>query len=187
MHGDMCLHAWDHMPACSWTHACNLLLVLCCRICGEYEQFRLKALKVPEDSREMMEQMAYMEEVKVDLVRKQWEAVQESLRCLTYLLDIHTFTPEEMEQNKVTLTWPKKLAPIFEENEEVMVASKVAPHSMAMYVHACDCSAGEGGERTDRETGEGDHRSGEVSSRVEEFSEYSDLTIMQQYCKEITL
>lgn len=139
MHGDMCLHAWDHMPACSWTHACNLLLVLCCRICGEYEQFRLKALKVPEDSREMMEQMAYMEEVKVDLVRKQWEAVQESLRCLTYLLDIHTFTPEEMEQNKVTLTWPKKLAPIFEENEEVMVASKVAPHSMHHHGHVCTC------------------------------------------------
>ena len=44
---------------------------------------------------------------------------QSSLKRLGYLLDVHTFSPEEMEVNQTTLTWPKKLSPIFEENERV--------------------------------------------------------------------
>jgi dynein heavy chain len=95
------------------------------RICAEYERFRSQALKDPEDSREMMELISYMETVKDGLVMEQWEAVQESLHTLTYLLDIHNFTTEEMELNKVTLTWPKKLSPIFDQNEEIIEASKV--------------------------------------------------------------
>lgn len=80
---------------------------------------------MPEDSREMMEQVAYMQKVKSELVKEQWEAVLGSLQSLTYLLDIHSFTPEEMQQNRITLTWPEKLSPIFEKNEEIIEASKV--------------------------------------------------------------
>ena len=96
------------------------------RIIAEYENFRSRALKPPEDSREMMEQIAYMEMVKTELVREQWEAVTASLKSLHYLLDIHTFTPEEMDLNRTTLTWPEKLAPIFEENERLIDESKVS-------------------------------------------------------------
>ena len=95
------------------------------RICSKYEHFRSQALKVPEDSGEMMEQIAYMQEVKANLVKQQWEAVLSSLQSLTYLLDIHSFTPDDMELNRVTLTWPQKLSPIFEENEQIIEASKV--------------------------------------------------------------
>ena len=95
------------------------------RICEQYEQFRSQALKEPEDSREMMELISYMESVKEEFVKEQWEAVQASLHTLTYLLDIHSFTSEEMELNKVTLTWPEKLTPIFEQNEEIIQSSKV--------------------------------------------------------------
>lgn len=101
------------------------MVVAFCRICTAYERFRSQALKEPEDSRDMMELISYMETVKGELVNEQWKAVQASLHALTYLLDIHNFTAEEMELNKVTLTWPKKLAPIFEQNEEIMEASKV--------------------------------------------------------------
>ena len=87
--------------------------------------FAGRALKVPDDSREMMDLIAYMQDVKADLVKDQWEAVVASLQSLTYLLDIHTFTSEEMQQNRATLTWPEKLGPIFEQNEEIIEASKV--------------------------------------------------------------
>jgi len=49
---------------------------LFCRICSEYEQFCARALKVPEDSREMMDLIAYMEEARVEHVRDLREAVQ---------------------------------------------------------------------------------------------------------------
>ncbi len=99
------------------------------RIIREYENFQARALKPPEDSREMMEKIAYMETVKTELVKDQWEAVTASLKSLNYLLDIHTFTPEEMELNQITLTWPQKLAPIFEENERLVEESKVCSGS----------------------------------------------------------
>ena len=46
-------------------------------------------------------------------------SLKDSLKRLGYLLDVHTFSPEEMELNQTTLTWPKKLSPVFEENERV--------------------------------------------------------------------
>lgn len=104
------------------------------KICAEYERFQARALKDPEDSREMMDLIAYMETVKGGLVKEQWEAVQSSLSRLTYLLDIHTFTNKDLELNQVTITWPKKLDPIFEENEQIIEASKVRCCS-----HVCIC------------------------------------------------
>ena len=44
---------------------------------------------------------------------------QASLKQLSYLLDVHTFSPEDVSLNQTTLTWPSKLSPIFEENEQV--------------------------------------------------------------------
>lgn len=147
----------------------------------------------------MIDQIAYMETVKGGLVKNQWEAVQGSLNTLTYLLDIHTFTTQEMELNKVTLTWPEKLNPIFEENEKIIEASKVTIHictcihtHMHMHharMHACLCCCLQvNGEKdlTEKQEKviievEKCHR------RVEEFSEYADLSCMQQYCKEVTL
>ena len=83
------------------------------RICSEYEQFSVHAKKVPEDSREMVNIVAYMKQAKEKLVVEQWEAVQTSLVRLSYLLDVHTFTAEDMLLNQVTLTWPAKLTSIF--------------------------------------------------------------------------
>ncbi len=90
-----------------------------CRICQEYELFKSRALSVPEDAREMMDLIGYMEGVKGGVVRELWEAVQDSLRRLSFLLDVHSFSPEEMGVNQNTLTWPQRLSPIFEESEEV--------------------------------------------------------------------
>lgn len=89
------------------------------RICSEYESFRSRALKVPEDSSEMMELIAYMEEVKGGKMADLQQDVKDSLKRLTYLLDVHTFRTEEMQLNQSTLLWPQNVSPIFEENELV--------------------------------------------------------------------
>jgi hypothetical protein len=38
---------------------------------------------------------------------------------LQYMLDVHFFSPEEIELNKKVLTWPRNINPIFDQNEEV--------------------------------------------------------------------
>ena len=85
----------------------------------EYESFCSRALKVPDDSREMIDLIAFMETARNELVRDLWERVQESLKRLSYLLDVHGFSTNEMETNSKTLMWPTKLNPVFEQNEQV--------------------------------------------------------------------
>jgi len=46
---------------------------------------------------------------------------QASLKRLGYLLDVHTFSSQEVVLNQTTLTWPGKLGPVFEENEQVCI------------------------------------------------------------------
>ena len=90
-----------------------------CRICTEYESFCSRALKVPDDSREMIDLIAFMETARNELVRDLWERVQDSLKRLSYLLDVHSFSTNEMKTNSTTLMWPSKLNPVFEQNEQV--------------------------------------------------------------------
>ncbi len=91
------------------------------RICSEYEEFRAKALKDPDDSREMMDLINYMQDARGGMVVDLQRDVQDSLKRLAYLLDVHTFSTEEMNLNQTTLLWPQGIAPVFEENEKVCV------------------------------------------------------------------
>ena len=93
----------------------------------EYESFRSRALKVPDDSREMIDLIAFMETARNELVRDLWERVQDSLKRLSYLLDVHSFSTNEMGTNSATLMWPSKLNPIFEQNEQVPFYNFVRP------------------------------------------------------------
>ena len=67
----------------------------------------------------MMEQVALIENAKTDLVGRLSESVKDSFSRLSYLLEVHEFSEEEVELNKTTLLWPKQLDPIFIENERV--------------------------------------------------------------------
>ena len=97
----------------------RLYLYFLHRICSEYESFRSKALTVPDDSRDMIDLIAYMEAAKDGMVVQLQQDVSESLKRLTYLLDVHSFTAEDMDLNKSTLLWPQGISPVFEENEQV--------------------------------------------------------------------
>lgn len=47
--------------------------------------------------------------------------LQESFNRLSYLLDVFTFTQEDMSLNSEVLNWPKNIAPIFDQNDEVLI------------------------------------------------------------------
>ena len=59
---------------------------------------------------------------------------QDALSRLSYLLEVHSFTEEEMDVNKVTLLWPKSLDPIFDENEKVSCMCAVVFVVCVLYV-----------------------------------------------------
>ena len=94
--------------------------------------------------------------------------MQESLKRLSYLLEVHSFSEEDMLANQSTLTWPQKLSPIFEQHEQLIESAKLAGESTLTAKQ----------EKVQIEV-EKCHR------RVEEFSECSDLSQMQQYCKDV--
>ena len=97
----------------------NLYHMLSCRIIRDYVSFKTRSLTEPGDSKEMMEMVAYMTEAKTTLLNSLEQDVQNSLQRLAYLLDVYDFTAVDMELNQTTLMWPKKLDPIFEQNEQV--------------------------------------------------------------------
>ncbi len=64
--------------------------------------------------------------------------VSESLKRLTYLLDVHTFTAEDMDLNKSTLLWPKGISPVFQENEQVQY-SPPSPYNYPFRYNCIGC------------------------------------------------
>ena len=81
---------------------------------------------VPENSYEVISLVNYMERARAQLVPELWEAVQASLTRLTYLLDVHTFSPEDVLLNQATLTWPEKIGDIIVQNENIVLISRVS-------------------------------------------------------------
>ena len=78
----------------------------------------------------MIELVAYMETAKSGMMMDLQQDVKDSLKRLTYLLDVHTFSSDDMELNRSTLLWPQGISPVFEENEQVCVGG---------WVPACLC------------------------------------------------
>ena len=126
----MCICVWECLCVyVSISDELHLLLhvhyTLICRIIREYIAFKTRSLAEPGDSKEMMEMVAYMTEAKTTLLSSLEQDVQSSLKRLSYLLDVYDFSPTDMELNQTTLMWPKKLDPIFEQNEQVTLVSSL--------------------------------------------------------------
>jgi len=56
---------------------------------------------------------------------------------MNYLLDLYIFSPEDIELNKNVLTWPKKMNPIFDQNDEVWIRRYVSLQSVFGLVTFC--------------------------------------------------
>ncbi|RMX38335.1 hypothetical protein pdam_00005508 [Pocillopora damicornis] len=138
------------------------------RIISEFESVREQALTKPEDTREMIDMLKFVEEAKTKILVKLDSDIKESFNRLSYLLDVFTFTQEDMSLNSEVLNWPKNIAPIFDQNDEIMVAAQKSNESALM-------------EKRERVMLELD----KIKRRVEEFKEYGDMDTMMQYVKEV--
>lgn len=123
-------------------------MVIFCRIISEFEAIRERALTKPEDTREMIDMLQFVKEAKTKTLVKldsdikvslknpflfgiclsyyKWSwlscvhLLQESFNRLSYLLDVFTFTQDDMSLNSTVLNWPNNIAPIFDQNDEVI-------------------------------------------------------------------
>ena len=88
-------------------------------ICNEFETVKERALKVPEESSEMVEMIAYIEKARIGGIQALNARIHESKKKMNYLLDIYFFSQDHIDLNCTVLMWPKNIKPVFDENDEV--------------------------------------------------------------------
>ncbi|XP_054966950.1 dynein axonemal heavy chain 12 isoform X2 [Pan paniscus] len=88
-------------------------------ICSEFEAIKEHALKVPETTEEMMDLISYVEKARTVGIEELILRIQESKRQMNYFLDVFLFPQEDLALNATILMWPRKINPIFDENDEI--------------------------------------------------------------------
>ena len=88
-------------------------------ICEEFSNIKERALKEPESSEELMEMMTFTQEARTSGMIKLNQRIMESKNRLAYLIDVYMFTPEDIQLNCDVLTWPNRISPVFDANDEV--------------------------------------------------------------------
>nr|BAB63022.1 hypothetical protein [Macaca fascicularis] len=138
------------------------------RICSEFEAIKEHALKVPETTEEMMDLISYVEKVRTAGIEELILRIQESKRQMSYFLDVFLFPQEDLALNATVLMWPKKINPIFDENDELIENAKHKKENELMAKR----------EKLILEIEK-------ESRRMEEFTEFAELERMQQYVTDV--
>ncbi|XP_071807320.1 dynein axonemal heavy chain 12-like isoform X1 [Asterias amurensis] len=155
--GDLLL---DRMASDHWKENEN--------ICNEFETIKERALKVPEESGEMMEMIAYVEKARIGGIQALNGRINESKQKMNYLLDVYFFSQEHIDLNCTVLMWPKNIQPVFDENDELVEASKRKGERELL-------------EKREKVMVELD----KIRKRVAEFAEYGELDMMVQYVNDV--
>ncbi|KAL3853467.1 hypothetical protein ACJMK2_017003 [Sinanodonta woodiana] len=138
------------------------------KICQEFKVIREKALKVPETSEELINMISFVEKARTTGMVLLNERIKQSKDRLAYLIDVHLFSPEDIDLNCEALTWPKRINPVFDENEELIEKSKNSGEKILM-------------EKREKVMLELE----KLRQRVDEFNDYGELDMMQQYVQDV--
>ncbi|XP_071816044.1 dynein axonemal heavy chain 12-like isoform X3 [Apostichopus japonicus] len=137
-------------------------------ICNDFEYMKERALKSPEGTEEMMDMISYVEKARIEGIQKLGDRISESKRRMNYLLDVYFFTSEHIELNRTVLLWPGKIAPVFEQNDELVETSKRKGESELL-------------EKREKVMLELE----KIRKRAAEFAEYGELDMMVQYVNDV--
>ena len=106
----------------------NMCMFLTLSICEEFTTIRDRALKPPETSEELMDMVKFTQEARTSGMVKLNERIKESKDRLAYLIDVYMFPAEDIELNCEVLTWPNRISPVFDDNDEVCISVIGDPH-----------------------------------------------------------
>ena len=91
------------------------------RICNEFENFKSRALTVPDDSTEITELTQFIEHSRTKLIPELTQDISVSRSHMSYVLSVHSCDQSIFELNSVTIDWPQRLEPIFDKNEDILL------------------------------------------------------------------
>lgn len=140
----------------------------CRKICKGYETIRRKALKEPEDSKEMIDLVAYMDRVKTKDLFDLKEAIKKAQHTMRYILEAFEFTAEETALNSAVHEWPVEILPVIDESELMMEKAKTRGEETLM---------------KKRETLIGDIE--KLRKRLKAFESCQDASAIENYLKEV--
>ncbi|XP_055503511.1 dynein axonemal heavy chain 12 [Leucoraja erinacea] len=138
------------------------------RICQEFENIVDKALNIPEATKEMLEMIDYVNEAKSKGIAALNERIKELHLRLEYLLDVYIFDQTDLDLHVTVLLWPKKIVPIFDENDDLVEKAKLKGETELLAKR----------EKLIVELEKLSHRS-------EEFTQCSELDLMPQYVNDV--
>ncbi|XP_066919650.1 dynein axonemal heavy chain 12-like [Clytia hemisphaerica] len=138
------------------------------RIVEEFEQVRAGALMKPEDTKEVMDLMKFVEVAQTKTIIKLKQTIKDNRDRLDYLLENYTLPSEDIELNCIVLNWPEKIMPVFDESDEIIQQAQ---------------KAGEVALTDKREKVMIELT--KLKKRAAEFVDYGDMDMMLQYLKDV--
>ncbi|XP_037136748.1 dynein heavy chain 7, axonemal [Syngnathus acus] len=135
-------------------------------LCNEFEKIAEKALSTPPDTHSMMELKAFVNKVKSTALPQLEQRLADSNTQLCSLIDFVSLSTSDMELNRKTIRWLRRLPTIFEEHDQI-VSEKTAQYQNSLKLL--------------RELFE--EELGTYSVQVEEFTSCGDLEDLSKYLK----
>ena len=133
-----------------------------------YEVIAERALKVPENFKEMAEQMAYMDSVHNEELPSLLIELDEARRHLVYIVNYSAMSEDHIQLNNVTFTWPNRIKPIMDSHNQIMGSAREKSESLLK-------------ERRSKFESELD----DFAKQVEELMDVGDLDEMPFYVKKV--
>ncbi|XP_049583590.1 dynein axonemal heavy chain 7 [Syngnathus scovelli] len=135
-------------------------------LCNEFEKIAEKALSTPPDTHSLMELKAFVNKVKSTDLPQLEQRLAHSNMQLCSLIDFVSLTTSDMELNRKTIQWLRRLPTIFEEHDQI-VSEKTAQYQNSLKLL--------------RELFEEELDT--YSVQVEEFTSFGDLEDLSKYLK----
>ncbi|KAI8904079.1 dynein heavy chain and region D6 of dynein motor-domain-containing protein [Gorgonomyces haynaldii] len=93
-------------------------------ICEAYEKISAKAMKVPNDTQELVDLNKYVESAKAKDIVLLKDDILKAKKRLDFLLTYAFMSEEDIKLNGVTFTWPSRIMPIFDLSKKRMSQKK---------------------------------------------------------------
>ncbi|VDL20010.1 unnamed protein product [Hymenolepis diminuta] len=140
------------------------------KVCATFEEIQARCRTVPDSSEELVELNSYMEEARCQGMVRMEEKIQWTRDYLKYLLDVHEFTPEDIQLNAQVLTWKTRIIPEFDAHD------KMQERIRTVYE-----------QRIFEEREQLDDKLKRLRNRVDEFNDYGDVDVetMIQYTNDV--
>ncbi|KAJ3238670.1 Dynein heavy chain 3, axonemal [Chytriomyces hyalinus] len=94
-------------------------------ICESYERISARAMKIPNDTLELVELMKYVENARSKDVMLLRDEIAKGKKRLDFLLQYAFLSEEDIKLNGVTFTWPTRIVPVFDLSKKRMIQKKV--------------------------------------------------------------